>query len=518
MKVMKAKNELARKATLQKDKILDMEKTEQILKEQIAKQEGLINSLEKENVDTVNKIKELEKNKNRLMEECQMKAHTIVNLNLSLQAQEEKMLGVSKLLDASRQDVVRLTDQVKRVERAKDKIAADALELSRTITALKSEIKGLELQLNESEKTVGKLRKELDEEHYRYKLLAEDERYYRLSYGDANRMIEKQTEQLTLLDNHVLQLKTYNTELEDQKKKFVHQLKNSADQLLSTKESWKKEANNNKELSKTILKKDDEIQNLQKKMSRQEQQIETLNMKMRNLALDRDVLSTKLNEREAEILNLKEKVKFLEQYQMVLDTKLAERVEDIRLLKVHLSEMNRCRRMDEGKVENLHTTRQELIKVQNELVEQRIVSKRVEGEIQRPINFHRWRILEGTDPDRAQLLAKTHTPCRRCADPKSNELDAKEVELRSMEKLVQKLREMVNRRSGEGVEDQLMDCRRELKIKVEKNKCLYAQVVMYEDLVGKYRKQADEQKQQLYKYKLSELEARKKKKTHPERE
>ncbi|GIY81724.1 hypothetical protein CEXT_137361 [Caerostris extrusa] len=84
---------------------------------------------------------------------------------------------------------------------------------------------------------------------------------------------------------------------------------------------------------------------------------------MRNLTSDRDALSSKLDERDAEILNLKEKVKFMEQYQTGLDCKLAERVEDIRLLKVHLSEMNRCRRMDEGKVENLHTTRQELIKV-----------------------------------------------------------------------------------------------------------------------------------------------------------
>ncbi|GIX80533.1 cilia- and flagella-associated protein 58 [Caerostris darwini] len=490
MKVMKARNELARKATLQKDKILDMEKTEQILKEQIAKQEGLINSLEKENVDTVNKIKELEKNKNRLMEECQMKAH------------------------AGRGEADR-PSQASRKSQGQNRCRRSGVEQDHHSTQKRNQ--RTRTPAERIGEDSGQAEEKLDEEHYRYKLLAEDERYYRLSYGDANRMIEKQTEQLTLLDNHVLQLKTYNTELEDQKKKFVHQLKNSADQLLSTKESWKKEANNNKELSKTILKKDDEIQNLQKKMSRQEQQIETLNMKMRNLALDRDVLSTKLNEREAEILNLKEKVKFLEQYQMVLDTKLAERVEDIRLLKVHLSEMDRCRRMDEGKVENLHTTRQELIKVQNELVEQRIVSKRVEGEIQRPINFHRWRILEGTDPDRAQLLAKTHT-LQKVLIQKSNELDAKEVELRSMEKLVQKLREMVNRRSGEGVEDQLMDCRRELKIKVEKNKCLYAQVVMYEDLVGKYRKQADEQKQQLYKYKLSELEARKKKKTHPERE
>ncbi|GIY81726.1 uncharacterized protein CEXT_137371 [Caerostris extrusa] len=175
------------------------------------------------------------------------------------------MLGVSKQLDASRQDVVRLTDQVKRVERVKDKIAADALELSRTITTLKREIKGLELQLNESEKTVGKLRKRTGQGTLKYKLLAEDERYYRLSYGDANRMIEKQTDQLTLLNNYVLQLKTHNTELEDQRKKFLDHLKDFAYQLSSTKESWKKEANNNKELSKTILKKDDEIQNLRRR-------------------------------------------------------------------------------------------------------------------------------------------------------------------------------------------------------------------------------------------------------------
>ncbi|GFU23993.1 cilia-and flagella-associated protein 58 [Nephila pilipes] len=503
--INKEKNELARKASLQENKILELEAKVENLKERISSEQKMVEALQKEHKENEEKINELTRLRNAYMEETKKQQVIIVNLQLDLKGQAENLTTANKNLDAMKLEVTKLQAMLKRVEKARDRIAGEVVELNKIISKLNGEIKGLELQVGESEKTVANLRQQLEEEYAKYKLLGDDERFYRKSCADANRKIEKLSNELTLLNKHILQLKSDNQELDDQRKKLVYQLKNTSDNLDNVKESLKQEKKVCEELSKQIQRKENEEQNLLKNISSLDKVINNLKRKLKNALEDKDTLSTRLNERDALIMSGKERIRLLEQDLSTLDRLLMDRVEDIKLLKLQISEMHRCQTLMEGKVDNLHTTRQDLVEVYRELQDEQLKSKKMEGEIQRPVNFHRWRILEGTDPDRAQLVAKTHALQKQLIQ-KTGEMDAKMLELREKEQLIQNLREMIRRRSDVAAEEHLMDCKRELNSRMERLKCVTAENNMYENLVGKYRKEVMALREQLRKYKMEEFE------------
>lgn len=50
--------------------------------------------------------------------------------------------------------------------------------------------------------------------------------------------------------------------------------------------------------------------------------------------------------------------------------------------------------------------RQEVFHLERDLTRERLKSKALEEELQNPMNIHRWRKLEGTDPELYELLQK----------------------------------------------------------------------------------------------------------------
>jgi len=53
--------------------------------------------------------------------------------------------------------------------------------------------------------------------------------------------------------------------------------------------------------------------------------------------------------------------------------------------------------------------RKEVYNLQNMVVEERLQVKALSEELENPLNIHRWRKLEGTDPDTWEMLHKIQT-------------------------------------------------------------------------------------------------------------
>lgn len=59
------------------------------------------------------------------------------------------------------------------------------------------------------------------------------------------------------------------------------------------------------------------------------------------------------------------------------------------------------------------TIRRELYHIQRELLRERTRCKALEEELENPMNIHRWRKLEGSDPSTYEMIQKIHTLQRR---------------------------------------------------------------------------------------------------------
>ena len=61
-----------------------------------------------------------------------------------------------------------------------------------------------------------------------------------------------------------------------------------------------------------------------------------------------------------------------------------------------------------GSVSNMETLRNEVYQLQRELLQERTKVRALSEELENPMNVHRWRKLEGSDPATYELVQKIH--------------------------------------------------------------------------------------------------------------
>lgn len=138
----------------------------------------------------------------------------------------------------------------------------------------------------------------------------------------------------------------------------------------------------------------------------------------RNRALDkqlegsnnqRDVLNVKLMEHAAEIAQLNEKLTNAQSALNRSEVQYANRLDDIRLLKIEISNLRSQSNTISRGLANTTDMRQEVLQLNRSLTQERIKIKALEQEMTTPMNVHRWRELQGKDPDKMELIDKVQT-------------------------------------------------------------------------------------------------------------
>lgn len=86
--------------------------------------------------------------------------------------------------------------------------------------------------------------------------------------------------------------------------------------------------------------------------------------------------------------------------------------------------------------------------LQKKLLEEQVKVKALSEELENPQNVHRWRRLEGTDPETYELLKKIQNLQKRLI-AKTEEVVEKELRLNEKEKMYKELKNNIVKRSGD---------------------------------------------------------------------
>ena len=98
--------------------------------------------------------------------------------------------------------------------------------------------------------------------------------------------------------------------------------------------------------------------------------------------------------------------------------------------------------------------RKEVYNLQQQLLNERLQVKALSEELENPLNCHRWRKLEGTDPDSWEMIQKIQTLQKRLIK-KTEEVVEKDVIIQEKEKLYMELKNLLARQPGPEVAEQL---------------------------------------------------------------
>merc|ERR1711998_499911 len=219
---------------------------------------------------------------------------------------------------------------------------------------------------------------------------------------------------------------------------------------------------------------------------------------------ERDILGTQLIRRNDELALLYEKIKIQQSTLKKGEVQYRERIEDIRILKLKINDMKRELQLLSGSVSNIDSLRNEVYHLQRELLQERTKVKALSEELENPMNVHRWRKLEGSDPDTYEMIQKVKTLQKRLI-AKTEEVVEKDMLIQEKEKLYVQLKNILARQPGPEVAEQLAWYSQNLKEKTKQMqqmaselKSYHGQVKDLKDEIERYHKELDTIKQSYF--------------------
>ncbi|XP_059706765.1 cilia- and flagella-associated protein 58 [Haemorhous mexicanus] len=232
---------------------------------------------------------------------------------------------------------------------------------------------------------------------------------------------------------------------------------------------------------------------------------------------ERHALGTQLIHRNEEAALLYEKIKIQQAILNRGESEYRQRLEDMRILKLEIKKLRREKGILGKSVANVQELRWEFNHMQKELLREQTRCKILEEELQRPLQVHRWRKLEASDPTTYELILKVQRLQKRLIS-KTGEVIEKEFLLQEKEKLYVELRHMLARQPGPEATEQLQQYRNILREKGKQIKVLSSELTMCETQSKEYKHEIERLNNELLEVKKKYLSQKRKDQQKKEKE
>jgi chromosome segregation ATPase len=201
---------------------------------------------------------------------------------------------------------------------------------------------------------------------------------------------------------------------------------------------------------------------------------------------ERDVLGSQLIRRNDELALLYEKIRIQQSTLSKGEIQYRERLDDMRLLKRKIDDLKRQLQIRGNEVANVETLKHEVYHLQRELLQERIKVKALSEELENPMNVHRWRKLEGSDPKAYEMLQKIQTLQKRLIQ-KTEEVVEKDLLIQEKTKLYDELKAILARQPGPEIVEELTRLQLLLKEKQRQMKAMASELNMFQAQVMEYK-------------------------------
>ncbi|KAI4891372.1 hypothetical protein NFI96_012548 [Prochilodus magdalenae] len=476
-KLSKMREATQRKLRLLEDQKLEVEQQRETLKNQIT---GLekgkthahihtdLHRLFMKDCEMEMAKKQTENDKKKIDELVREK--DILNKNMIKAANAtEKQLDLVKLHEQTKktldQEILTYRDEAQKqrkiifqLEKERDRYINEASELTHKVLLHMEDIKVREMQIFEYKKKIAEAETKLKQQQNLYEAVRSDRNLYSKNLIEAQDEITEMRRKLKIMHHQINQLKEEINgkeavlvkehlefqRVEKEKESLKAELQKMKQQAQETKQFIDNQEVEERKLLKIIADADAERMRQKKELDQ--------------VISERDILGTHLVRRNDELALLYEKIKIQQSMLNKGEIQYNQRVEDIRLLKMEIKKLRREKGILTKTVSNVEdlrilspnkgwgsvltlftcqatkllisqlgtTLEREVYHMQRELLKERTRCRALEEELENPMNVHRWRKLEASDPSTFELIQKIHSLQRRLIT-KSEEVVEKEL-------------------------------------------------------------------------------------------
>ena len=220
-----------------------------------------------------------------------------------------------------------------------------------------------------------------------------------------------------------------------------------------------------------------EIRNLRKVLNVSQQAEAVHARQYDDVIAERDMIGSQLIRRNDELALLYEKLRIQQSVLRKGEEQYRERLRQLRERQQEVSEAQRrlAIKVEEGR--GIEMMKTEIRSLQSELSTERSKVKALSEELENPLNVHRWRKLEGSDPQRFDLLQKIQTLQRRLIAQTERTVEAVQSG-REKDRLYQQLKLMLARQPGPEVVEALSRYERGERDKARQMRAMCAEMNM----------------------------------------
>ncbi|PFH37666.1 flagellar associated protein [Besnoitia besnoiti] len=494
-KVLKMHELLKRKMQQTDDDRRNLEDQRNALKNEVA-------GIEKE-VETLKQQAEADKkNIESLLRERDLLSKNLLRNDDATKKQEDLLkrheahaLQLQREIDRYRKEIESQQTKIRELENHRDKSGAELSKANQKYLTLLEEIKGGDNQVTDLQKTITELRNKLSTQKSLYESVRSDRNLYSRNLIESLDEISEMKQKFKILYHQIEQLK------EEVKQKDASLIKGHFEQHKIIKDNEKITSNLHSaqhklsSLQQIVLSQKREIKKLEATI--QDADAERSNQKKEYEAVlsERDMLGTQLLRRNEELALLYEKIKIQQSTLQKGEAQYRGRLADISLLRQKINAARRELATARSQVACVDGLKREVYHLQRELLQERTKVKALSDSLENPMNVHRWRRLEGSDPTKLEMLSKIQSLQKRLIS-KTDQVIDRDLMIQEKEKLYVELKTKLAAYPGPQVVEQMQVFQRMLREKTDQLKAMaselktcHKQVTLYKDEIARLNRE-----------------------------
>lgn len=310
-----------------------------------------------------------------------------------------------------------------------------------------------------------------------------------------------------LYSKNLLEAQDEISELKMKFRRMTYQISQLKDEIASKDQAIQKEKtdlrklqNDNVALDSEILQKEGHINSLDQMIKAQEADIgrlkyviteaEAEKQKQRKdyemVINERDILGTQLIKRQEELDLLYEKIKIQQSTLKKGEIYYEKKTKEIFDLKNQIADIKKEIIVAQNETACIVDLKKEIYMLQKELLEQQQKEKILNQELEKPMNVHRWRKLECTEPEIYEKIQKIQSLEKRLI-AKTEEVHEKDLLIQEKEKLYVELKNILAKQSGPEVAEKLTTYQQNLKERTKQLREMISELKSYQSQVNAYR-------------------------------
>jgi len=404
--------------------------------------------------------------------------------------QETQAMNMQKDIARWKQDAQDFKKRIFELEKQREKYGIELSQANAKYFACKEELKTRGAALTELKKQIANVQAKRNQQKNLYDNVCMDRNLHAKNLVESNEQISEMKRKFKIMSHQTTALKE---EIRDKDSRlirghFEHQEVLQHNEKL--KDSKEKAQRRLRSLTNIVETQRGQMKKLESTIQEAEQERQAQLKELEGVVGERDILGAQLIRRNEELGLLYEKIKIQQSTLQKGETQYNARVQEVGKLRTEIRAAKAEVAQAKLQVTNVETLKQEIHYLNKTLLREETKAKALQEELENPMNVHRWRELEGSDPATYEMIQKVKS-LQKLLIAKTEEVVEKDALIQEKEKLYVQLKNIIARQPGPEVAEQLAWYSSNLKEKTAHMKQMAAELEMYHNQVQDLRDETE---------------------------